>query len=33
MQIPVTKETFMLLPDVLKNFDEVEKGSITVDRL
>jgi hypothetical protein len=25
MQIPVTKETFMLLPDVLKNFDEVEK--------
>jgi hypothetical protein len=31
-QIPVTKEAFMLLPNVLKNFDEVKKGSETVGR-
>jgi hypothetical protein len=31
-QIPVTKDMFMLMPDVLKNFSKVEKGSITIDR-
>lgn len=30
-QNPVTKETFMLIPDVLKNFDSVKKGKWTVD--
>ena len=28
-QIPVTKETFTLIPDVLENFDTVEKGKDT----
>jgi hypothetical protein len=28
-QIPVTRETFMLIPDVLKNFDTVERGMDT----
>jgi hypothetical protein len=28
-QIPVTKETFMLIPDVLKTFDTVERGMDT----
>ncbi|GBU25991.1 hypothetical protein R83H12_02666 [Fibrobacteria bacterium R8-3-H12] len=31
-QIPVTKEMFMLLRDVLKNFDEVAKGTPTAGR-
>jgi hypothetical protein len=31
-QIPVTKDIFMLIPDVLENFDEVKKGSETVGR-
>jgi len=30
-QIPITKKIFMLIPDVLENFDIVEKGSITFD--
>ena len=28
-QTPITKETFALIPDVLKNFDSVEKGHET----
>jgi hypothetical protein len=31
-QIPVTKDMFMLVPDVLENFDDVKKGSETVGR-
>ncbi len=31
-QIPVTKETFTLIPDVLENFDEIQKGSETANR-
>jgi hypothetical protein len=31
-QIPVTKDIFMLIPNVLENFDTVEKGSESVGR-
>jgi hypothetical protein len=31
-QIPVTKDIFILIPDVLENFDTIERGSESVGR-